>query len=199
MGISGKCDLQDFLSDITDFSKIKIHACGHELIPLRIDSRKDVIPYYPYLVAIGNGDKDGNRIMHISSESFIDCEEKEWLTNDMNRIKKYYRKCKRNKLPFDDKEAKELIWGFLDGFPDYKQEIIDRVKEYGEKATIDGIHDRIHENMRKQLYDLMIKEGWEEPLAYRWVYGWSRYLKRCRAEKYGDHTMQEVLNLEEDV
>ena len=59
---SGKCDVYDSLvmiREVTDFSKIKIYRHVGEIVPLRIDSQKDLVPFYPFLTPMMVGDKDG--------------------------------------------------------------------------------------------------------------------------------------------
>ena len=75
---SGKCDVYDSLvmiREVKDFSKVIIYAADNEVIPLRINSKKDLIPYYPYLTSIMCGDSEGNTIIHLSKKSFVDAEE----------------------------------------------------------------------------------------------------------------------------
>ena len=40
----------------------------------------------------------------------------------------------------------------------------------GDKATIDGIHDYMHELYRKKLLDEMVRLGWDEGLATYWIW-----------------------------
>ena len=171
---------------INDF---KIYAYGNEVIPLKFEKPADLIAYYPYLVVMQYGSSHGGGVIHLSKESFIDSEEKEQLQWKMDCIKTMYRKCKRNHIPFDRKAAeKEISWH--DEPRPYETEIIDRVEHDGNKATIDGIHDSMHDRMRDEWYKLMIDNGWNEDMAYRWVYGWSRWLGKNKAEKYGDNSAQ---------
>ena len=96
---SSKCDVYDSLvmiHNITDFSNVRIYASGNHIIPLRIDSQKDLIPYYPYLVAMMSSSKDGYMSVYLSGKSYVDTEEEERLQWRLNQLKKYYRRCKRN-------------------------------------------------------------------------------------------------------
>ena len=137
-------------------------------------------------------------IVHLGAESYIDTEEKEHLSWYLEDVKKYWRKCKRYKLEFNDEEAAKLIrWG-TEELPEHKKEIINRVKELGDKATIDNIHDKFHDHMRKELYDDMVAAGWNEWTAYRWIYGWHRWAEAMNVAKYGDLTVQQTLKIEDD-
>ena len=188
MGISGKSDFQDHVEMFDGADKLinnyRIYAYGNDVIPLKFEKPADLIAYYPYLVVIKVGDKDGG-IIHLSSESFIDSEEKESLQWRMDRAKVVYRRCKRKKVPFDRKAAeKDICW--IDEPRPWEIEIIDRVERDGNKATIEDIHDEMHDRMRSEWYKLMIDNGWDENKAYKWVYGWHRWLDRIQAEEYGE-------------
>ena len=122
-----------------------------------------------------NKDKDSGKI-YLSSESYIEHEEKEHIGWKLDALKKYYRKCKRKKEPFDKNAAlKKIIW--LDENPRlYEIELVNRVANFGEKATINDLHDDTHDQMRKKWYNMMVKAGWSETQSLIWVYGWERYL-----------------------
>lgn len=196
MGISGKCDFEDTCSiygtkEILD--KYNIFISGHEVVPLKMESEKDLVAYYPYLVTTMCGCKEGGVII-LSNESFIDREERERIESNLDTLKKYNRKCKRNKKEFDKEEAlKKICW--LPSAESYLIELINRVAEKGEKATIDGLHDNMHEYMRKQWFDAMVAHGWNEDSAYRWVYGFSRWIEQIKADKYGENTVQTKLDI----
>lgn len=179
MGISGKCDFQDqvemFRSPEEILDKYQVYANEHELIPLKIKSKKDLVAYYPFLVAFMFSNKETGGHIHLSKRSYIDEEEDEWMKWKLDELKRYYRKCKRNKVEFDDKEAMKLI-SFYEPVEDYKLELLRRVKMFGNRATSEGVHDPMHDHMRKQWFDLMLENGWEKWTAYRWVYGWDRWL-----------------------
>ncbi len=180
---SGKCDLYDVLVDIrevTDFSKVKIYAANNFIVPLRIDSQKDLMPYYPYIVAISVGNSDGTQIIHLSEKSYIDSEEEERLTGNLDTLKCYYRRQKRRHEPFDSDEALKKIY-FFDSTPEYyKKELVNRVKELGEKATIEDIHIPYCDAMRQRLYEDMVAAGWNDDRAYEWCFGWQRHWNRAK-------------------
>lgn len=107
--------------------------------------------------------------IHISKESFIDAEEREHLTWKLEDVKRYWRSCKRKKIKFDIEKATRLISFF--GTPNgIEQEIAGRVAKDGDKATIDGLHDYMHEYYRKKLLDEMVRLGWDEGLATYWIW-----------------------------
>lgn len=179
---SGKCDVFDVLVDIreiTDFSKVKIYAYDNSIIPLRIDSQKDLMPYYPYIVAISVGNSDGTQIIHLSEKSYVDTEEEEHLIWDLDTLKRYYRRQKRKHQPFDSDEALKKI-SFFDDSPEYKKELVNRVRELGEKATIEDIHIPFMDTMRQRLYEDMVAAGWNDDRAYEWCFGWRRLCERTK-------------------
>ena len=160
-----------------------------------MESEKDLIAYYPYLVYLMCSSKEDGGVIHLSEKSYIDIEEEESLTWKINILKKYYRKCKRYKISFDDQEALDLIRICDASSPkEYEIKLINKVKELGEQAIIDGIHDDWHDRMRKEWYDLMVEAGWEKSKAYRWVYGWNRYLEKYELERYGKYSVQKTLD-----
>ena len=172
---SGKCDFGDWLNNRDDEyianSDFYIHCKGRDH-KLDIHSRKDAIPYYPYLIGMGGGDKN-KCSCHLSSESFVDQEEREHLEWILRDAIKYYKKCKRKKIPFLVEEAcKAVLWH---NRSPVEEEIIHRVAADGEKATIEGLHDGFHDYYRKQLYEEMVENGYDKNYAFNWCYGWERY------------------------
>lgn len=182
MSISGKCDFSDTV-ELYGADKIlnnyKIYAAHNDVIPLKFEKPADLIAYYPYLVATMYSDNsEGRGVILLSERSFIDVEEEETLTWRMNAVKAVYRRCKRQKKPFDRKAAAKAVSYWNEGTTKCEEEIIDRVEKFGERATVEGIHDAWHDQMRKEWYELMVDNGWDKQTAYRWVYGWERYLTR---------------------
>lgn len=182
MGISGKCDFQDTV-EIHGVDKIlsdyKIYAAGNDIIPLKFEKPADLIAYYPYLVAMMySNNQDGYGEIHLSERSYIDIAEEENMKWRMDTVKRIWRRCKRKKVPFDRAAAEKALCTFREPLSNYKKEIIDRVEKLGDKATIEDIHDEWHDKMREEWYELMITNGWDEVVAYRWVFGWKRYLTR---------------------
>lgn len=123
-------------------------------------SMKDLIPLYPHLVAMAFHDNTDshNSVVCLSSESFVDREEREQLEWNLKNLLKIYNRCKRNKTEFDVEEAvKKVTFGGWNEEP--YRELANRVKEHGKKATIDGIHLKMHEHYRQELANEMIKNG----------------------------------------
>lgn len=185
MGISGKADFEDVCtmhhSAEEILSKYEIYASINDIIPLKIQTEKDLVAYYPYLVAAMYSSKEDGGTIRLTSKSYIDIEEEEHLTWRLNDLIRYYKKCKRKKIPFDKNEALKKINLFSEDYPrQYEIDLVNRVAEFGTKATIENIHDPMHDRMRKEWFDLMVESGWNEDIAYRWIFGWSRWLNRSK-------------------
>lgn len=178
-------------------NRYKVYAANNNVIPLKFEKPEDLIAYYPYIVAMSYGNKDGTGAIHLSGKSYIDAEEEDSLKWKMDHVKLVYRRCKRNHIPFDRKVAEQEI-SWRDELLPYEVEIIDRVERDGNKATTKGIHDPMHERMRDEWYKLMVDNGWDEHTAYIWVYGWDRYLSSHKKEGYGNMTTQQTLDFGEN-
>lgn len=172
---SGKCDCYDTLIAIHNYTeddlknKVKIYV-GNNTEPLHIESYKDLIPYYPYLISFAMFSK-GKSVVHLSSESFVDSEERESLYFRLKELIKIYNHCKRKKTEFSVNDAvKEVCYG--DWNSDIICELAKRVKENGKKATIDGLHLKLYELYRKTLVDEMLKNG-IDPCEY----GYGRFME----------------------
>lgn len=175
--------MYDFLGDATDeyLQNANIHF-GNNIIPLRINNQHDLAPYYPYLVGIG-GWNNGHAELYISTESYIDEEERDHLQWKLDDVKRYWRSCKRKKIPYDTEKATQIISFF--GMPNgVEQEIAKRVAEDGEKATIDGLHDYMHEYYRYKLLDEMIRLGWDKRRAKFWIWrDWQMLIEEEKDDK----------------
>lgn len=189
MSISGKSDFEDFCcmhhTPEEIINKYKIYH-GWDILPLKIETEKDLIARYPFLVKMSASDKNGG-IVRLSEKSYIDMAEEEHFTYMLETLKRYYRSCKRNKKQFDKEEALRRIVFPSDDRPEkHEIELVERVAEFGEKATIEGVHDPVHDRMRDEWYNMMIEAGWNEIEAYHWVYGWRRCLEKYRGDERND-------------
>lgn len=118
----------------------------------------DLIPYYPHLVAtayIDNIDSN-NSIVCLSSKSFVDAEESDFLSADLKWLIKVYNRCKRKKMEFNVEEAvKEVSIG--EHNKEQVSELANRVARDGKKATIEGVHLPLKDYYRQALVDEMVK------------------------------------------
>lgn len=179
---SGKCDFYDgFVAIACDGDEEKLNekikrlklyvqgSDGREHL-VKSDTIKDIVKYYPYLKVMSYGNnKDGKYVVVLSSDSFIDQEEAEFLEWRIRDCLKYWRKCKRNKVDFDVTEFLNSCYISRHG-DDAMVEIAKRVKEHGDKATFDGIHLPMHEHFRKEWFKELVSLGYTEYEAFRWVY-----------------------------
>ena len=173
---SGKCDLCDSVEivGIDKFLKeCEIYTHTSNLVPLKIESEKDLVPFYPYLCWLMTNNK-----YYLCEDNFINEEEnetKEWYLKD---IIKEYKKAKRNKTEFNPK-----YWG---GREEVWNSIVEVVRNKGEKTTLEDLED-IHTNMaehyRKWWYEELVRVGWREDQAYSCAYGLRRFIHRIVKEK----------------
>lgn len=168
---SGKCDFCDHIEihGLNSILSSDIYI-GRNIIPLRFETEKDLIPYYPHLVSIAAWNKDTNKSNIILSEdSFVDREEEEILTYTLQQFLRYYNRCKRKHIQYDVEEAiRNSLGGWFN--PEYYKVLAERVGEYGKKANIEGVHTSSHQYFRNQLYNKMIEAGYTPFNAYYWVY-----------------------------
>lgn len=161
---SGKCDVYDSLIAIHKYTleelqnNVKIYV-GKNTEPLYIEKESDLIPYYPYLVGCAYyNNNERKSVICLSSESFVDREERESLEFRLKHLLRIYNRCKRKKVEFDVEEAlKEIVWNGWNEEP--YRELANRVKEKGKKASIEGIHLKMHEYYRQKLVEEMLKYG----------------------------------------
>ena len=187
-GISGKSDFQDFCemhhTPEEVLEKYDIYARVDDIIPLKMESKKDLVAYYPYLTSIVCSSKDERGVVKLSDQSYIDGEEQERLDWRIEKLIKYYKKCKRKKRVYDPNEAlQEICWVSIDEPQKYEIDLVNRVAELGEKATTEDIYDPWCDKKRRQWYDLMIKNGWAKEIAYRWIYGWRRWVAKLKSKE----------------
>lgn len=173
---SGKCDWKDSL-DIHNYTleelqnNVKIYI-GRSTEPLHIEKMSDMIPYYPYIVGSASfNNTERSAVIRLSSESFVDREEREILELKLKQILKTYNRCKRNKTEFKITDVvKELCW--MDWNKNAITELAIRVRDKGKKATIDGIHLSMHEYYREKLVEEMINNNLNPA-----DYGYERFIK----------------------
>lgn len=161
---SGKCDVYDTLISIHQYTdeelknNVKIYVGGSKE-SLQINSEKDLIPYYPYIVASASfNNSERKSIIQLSKESWVDTEERDQLQFNLNQALKVYNKCKRKGEPFDKDLALHIICPLTFNL-EICEEIVDRVAKYGKKANIDGLHLMMHEIYRRELVEVMLNNG----------------------------------------
>jgi hypothetical protein len=168
---SGKCDLADTIDIHGErILNAKIYV-GLSNKPLQINAMKDLIPYYPHIIGAACFDNvEGKSVIHLSSESWVDHEERESLEFKLKWLIKIYNRCKRKKIELNvDEAVAEIAWNGWNEEP--CRELANRVKMYGKKATIEGIHLKMHEYYRQELVDEMLKNGLNPA-----DYGYARFI-----------------------
>lgn len=175
----GKCDFYDgFVAIGSDgdeekvkenLKKLKLNIYGIDGRPHRVKSNtiKDIAKYYPYLEAIKAYNKENGYNIILSSDSFIDQEEKERIGWYIRDVYKYYRKCKREKKPFIVEECVKAI-SFMSA--DIVTIVAERVAKDGNKAEFDDIHLSLHEYYRRQWFEELVRLGYSEYEAYNWCF-----------------------------
>lgn len=155
---SGKCDVYDTLIQTFRYSLEELQNgvniyVGDSKESLHISKMKDLIPYYPYLITSAYYDNINRKAnIQISSESYVDREEREILQRYLEEIIKIYKKCKRNKVDFTlDLAFQESYFSFARWNYDVCKEIYNRVQKDGAKANIEGIHLKIFDKYRQNL------------------------------------------------
>lgn len=175
----GKCDFYDGFVAIggdgdegkvvENLKKLKLYVYGKDGRDHRVksDTIKDIAKYYPYLESIATYSGETGYNIHLSSDSFIDQEEKERIGWYIRDVYKYYRKCKREKKPFIVEECVKTT-SFMS--TDIVTIIAERVAKDGNKAEFDDIHLSLHEYFRRQWFEELVRLGYSEYEAYNWCF-----------------------------
>lgn len=176
---SGKCDFYDSFCMIggdgdeekinEQLKKLNLFVHGKDGRDHRVKTEtiKDIAKYYPYLEAIGIYDGETGYRIFLSSDSFIDQEEREHRNYMIEDVQKYWRKCKRKKEKFDpDKCAEELWWDDKETL----KEIATRITQDGNNAEFDDMHFPLWEHYRRRWFEELVRLGYTEYEAYNWCF-----------------------------
>jgi hypothetical protein len=138
---------------------------------LHINSLAELIPYYPYLISSGFFDNvERTATIYLSSESYVDSQEKDTLIFYLKEVLKIYNRCRRKKTDFTlDEVLREFYWSHWD--EEVYTELYSRVLLHGKNANIEDIHTKTGEHYRQELADEMIKNGMD-PAGY----GYERFM-----------------------
>ncbi len=93
-----------------------------------IKEEKDLIPYYTHLVAMASYNKEIGNVIHLSKESFIDREEKEFLSWRIRDVITTFRKAKKEKVEvtLDYLKVQKYYWSYSEDV--VYSAIIDKIK-----------------------------------------------------------------------
>ena len=182
---SGKADIYDGLiaiGNVTDFSKVHIFADNNP-VELRIDSYKDLIPYFP-CVPYAEGHCDGEYNIHTSSKPYYRREEEQLLKIYIRDMITCYNKLKREKkLTLEnllDMYKERFCWYELTDSDKLLAGRVIEAKGHKERVKYDDIFSPMGDHYRKELYEHMVEHGWDEYRAKEWCYGWERIFdKKC--------------------
>lgn len=151
---STKCDFYDMIEihGIEYMLTCNIYNSPSELVPLKITQPRDLIPYYPRIVAISITAHDGPGNIWLSSESYVERHEREMLEAYRDDAKRMYKKFKRGKITQD--EAASVYYNEC-----YKK-IFDKMLVYGPSTGVEGIHIDFCNKMRMDLFEEMMNNGY---------------------------------------
>lgn len=167
---TGKCDFYD-----------QIEVCGIDSVlnadieignkHIQLKSLKECALYYPNIISMSCASNDHSYIK-LTDDAWFNIEEKRNLKIEMEWVKKEYRRCKRKKEEFVIDDVYEKIFNYsFTNEEKVRREIIKRVKEYGNKANIDGLHFSYYlQYYRKEYYNELISLGYDEKFAHQWAY-----------------------------
>lgn len=162
---SGKCDFADYI-EIHGIDKVMQSDVfiGNNLVPLRIETKKDLVPYYPMLVSVC-ASENGVGMIRLTEESYIDTLDNQYKRFFLENAIKDYKRYKKKGKPFD-------VHGvYLRSKAE--NEIRKRVLASNGKTKfkdIEDLHTQTSEIYRKNLFDEMVRAGWREQEAYLYVY-----------------------------
>lgn len=171
---SGKFDFYDSYMNkdenqiLENLGKLELYIYGKDKRDHRLksDTIKDIAKYYPYLICMGYGNRNGKRVILLTSDSFIDQEERERINYYAEDVLRYQRKCKRKKIPFNEEEYLKQAWIHNDCI----KEVVHRIVKFGKNANLNDIHTGIHEMYRRYWFEELVKVGYTEQEAYVWVF-----------------------------
>ena len=181
---SGKTDLFDSLIEIgkvTDFSKVHIYLHDSP-VELRVDSYKDLTPYFPCVPSVETH-CDGEYRICLSGKPWYRVEEEQMLRIYLRDLTTCYNRLKRIK----DLSLERLIERYNNKYnwSHTKDELIAELasrlieaKGKKDKVDISDLYLPSGDWFRKRLYEEMIKNGWREEVAYYWCYGWNRWTRK---------------------
>ena len=170
---SGKCDVGDTYEILGERMKNAKVYIGDNIIPLRIDSEKDALPYFPFLVG-SMASSDESTTIRLGSSSYVDVPEQEILDREWEYLRKRYRKLAKNGTP----SVEALL---EDGFfkdRDYGDAMAESMIEQKGKGERPDLSISYLDHYRDTLYHELLANGYEENEAYRWAYGFRRWLNR---------------------
>lgn len=188
---SGKCDIYDdmfTINKITDFSNVHIYVGDHP-IELRINSVKDLIPYYPFVAGIMTCSNKEYSIWIGDEPSYV---REEWnmLETDIKYIKRIYNRFKRNKrkITVDSifEECKPWLWNWKKNEDTLKELVIRVIESKGKDIRFKDLQLDYSQYYRQKLYEEMLANGYSKGTALKWCYGWKKAIELGMGDKVLD-------------
>ena len=169
------------IGEVTDFSKVHIYINDNH-VELRIDSYKDLIPYFPCVPSVETHSNGEYRIW-LSGKSSYRRDEEDMLRIYLHDLVTCYNRLKRDKsLSLESLiERYNIKYNWSHAKDELIAELASRLIEAkGKKDEVDisDIYLPSGDWFRKRLYEEMINNGWDENVAYRWCYGWKRWERK---------------------
>ena len=178
-----------------------------------INEEKDLIPYYTHLVASACYNKESGNTIHLSRDSFINSEEREFLSWKIRDIISMFRKAKKEKIEvtLNYVKSQKYYWGNGEDF--IWSALIDKIKnnmdlikvhlpkDYRECSYFISewlipnyfydIHDSMHNRYREEFIKFAHKNGYRNfdedgiyhPIIWKMCADINEYYKM--KEKYG--------------
>lgn len=165
---SGKCDFEDMceIHNVDNILKSNVYI-DWNIIPLKFETEKDLIPYYPYIVSLSST-TNGVGEIRLTTESYVDRQERESLEFYTKECQRYMNKCKRKKeiinLDYFNNQYNKNTY----------REILIRLMDKTKEFNLDGIYLPMAERYRKELYNEMVKNSWDENRSKQWCFGWRK-------------------------
>lgn len=175
------------IGEVTDFSKVHIYI-NHNPVELRIDSYKDLIPYFPCIPSVETHSNGEYRIYLSSGEPSYRRDEEDMLRIYLRDLTTCYNRLRRNKnISLENLVEK---YNSKHNWSHARDELIAELasrlieaKGNKDKVDISDLYLPSGDWFRKKLYEEMINNGWNESVADRWCYGWNRWTERKKDEK----------------
>lgn len=145
---------------------------------VQTNTAQDLIPYYTHLIASMAASKD-SQIINLSKESFIDSEEKSYLSWRIRDVIKVARKAKKEKKNFDFEYFKSnyndtiftspILWKKIISVINENSDLIkehisndwDRAENYITEWLIPRYFYNVHDSMHNRMREDFIKFGEE--------------------------------------
>lgn len=178
---SGKCDFADTWEILGDRMKNAKVYYGNNIVPLRIDNVKDAMPYFPFIVSSMASSEETTTI-YLAERSYVDETNERWMDSCWKTVKKAYKKRAKNGVPTID-DILTAIGDTAWNRETYEKMASALVSSGGKGDRPKNLFAPCLEHYRTSLYEDLVSAGYDENIAYRWVYGFDNWLERYKNSK----------------